>query len=237
MRTIEAQRRVKGKALRPRDAATLIVLRRRRSGHEVLMGRRSDAHAFMPGKIVFPGGAVDRGDGLAPSADELHPIVREKLLDTMKGRPSARRARAIALAGVRETFEETGLVIGREGSSARSVNGSWGAFARSGHLPTLSALRLIARAITPPGRVRRFDARFFAVYEEDVVHHVPHDGGELLETTWHSLDNTDDLDLPRITAQVLDDLRERLHRDDGLHPERPAPFYFMRQGTFRRDWL
>ena len=68
-----------GASLRPKDAATLIVLRRDLGGIRVLMGRRSDAHVFMPGSVVFPGGRVDRSDRYGPALDALHPTVAEKL--------------------------------------------------------------------------------------------------------------------------------------------------------------
>ena len=60
-------------ALRPRDAATLILLDRRSRAPKVLMGRRHEGHRFMPGKFVFPGGRIDRSDRLMPSATELRP--------------------------------------------------------------------------------------------------------------------------------------------------------------------
>ena len=99
------------RALRPRDAATLIMLRGNGSGTKVLMGKRHAGHKFLPNKFVFPGGRVDFADCRHPPASDLHPKVADKLLTKMRGRPSAGRARGLAMAAVRETFEETGRLV------------------------------------------------------------------------------------------------------------------------------
>ena len=100
------------RALRPRDAATLILVERsERGGARVLMGKRHAGHRFMPGKFVFPGGRVEPEDRRMCVAGALDPIVEEKL-NTRVRRPSPGFARALALAAIRETFEETGLAVG-----------------------------------------------------------------------------------------------------------------------------
>jgi 8-oxo-dGTP pyrophosphatase MutT (NUDIX family) len=223
---------------RPRDAATLIVLRRDPDGVRVLMGRRSDRHVFMPGKVVFPGGGVDAADRFAPSADELDAIVEAKLLSEMRGRASRSRARALALAAIREAFEETGVVIGRPGAPARpSRDPAWRRFHALGCLPSLSPLRLVARAVTPPRRPRRFDARFFAVFGEHVARQVAVPEEELMSPEWLTFKETDGQDLPAITRAVLADLKARLTLDPELSPDGPVPFHHMRSGRFRRETL
>ena len=94
---------------RPRDAATLVLVDMASGVPKVLMGRRRAGQVFMPSKVVFPGGRVDEADKLVRSGDALAPSETEKLLLEMKGHPSEVRARAMALAAVRETFEETGI--------------------------------------------------------------------------------------------------------------------------------
>ncbi len=94
------------KAIRPRDAATLIIVDAASGTPRILMGRRRDDVVFMPGKYVFPGGRVDREDRLVSSADDLAPGEIARLMHDMKGAASEARARAIALAAVRETWEE-----------------------------------------------------------------------------------------------------------------------------------
>ena len=95
-----------------RDAATLILLDRSDKVPKVLLGRRHAGHKFLPGRFVFPGGRVERSDGRMPVATPLHAAVEARLLKRVH-RPSPAKARAFALAAIRETFEETGLLIGR----------------------------------------------------------------------------------------------------------------------------
>jgi 8-oxo-dGTP pyrophosphatase MutT (NUDIX family) len=222
------------RALRPRDAATLIALRREAGTIRVLMGRRSDQHAFMPGMVVFPGGRVDRSDRFAPAADALDPAVEASLLAAMRGRLSAGRARALGLAALREAYEETGLILGRAGRPPRPVRDpAWSAFLAHGLLPSLARLRLVARAITPPGRVRRFDARFFAAFAEEEALQVEPPHQELLAPTWLTFPEALDHPLPRITKLVLAHLRERLAADPSLSPAGPVLFSEMRHGSYR----
>jgi len=218
-------------AVRPRDAATLIVVRRDGPAPRVLMGRRSRGHDFMPGKWVFPGGRVDRADARAPAATELQAAVAAKLALTVPSRRPG-LGRALALAAVRETFEEVGLLLARPGAT-RPGAGPWRPFLALGALPDLAALRFVARAITPPYRPKRFDARFFMADAEVLVslERAP-DCGELDEIAWVDLPEALALDLPNITRFVLGDIAERL--DD---PERPIPFMRFERGARRLDHL
>ena len=74
-----------GKILRPRDAATLIIIDRTSGEPRVLMGKRRMEQVFMPGKYVFPGGRADKDDKIVQSADELPEVEAAKLLLDMKG--------------------------------------------------------------------------------------------------------------------------------------------------------
>ena len=209
-----------GGALRPKDAATLI-LTRGGAKPEVLMGRRAPGHVFMASKWVFPGGRIERSDFTAAAAGELSDDVARRL----EAEAPARRARAIALAAVRETFEETGLILGRAAPPA-TVAGPWRAYRQEGALPDLSALSYIARAITPPGRSRRFDARFFMAPAQALLTPEPTAGcGELDEIAWLPLDDARALDLPAITRFVLEELAQRLEQ-----PDRPLPVVRMVRG-------
>jgi 8-oxo-dGTP pyrophosphatase MutT (NUDIX family) len=200
----------KPKASRPRDAATLILVR---GGREVMMGQRAKGHVFMPDKWVFPGGRVDPGDARAQAAHELTPAT-EALLRA--GGQVRRPPRAFALAAVRETREEAGLVLGDEKG------------------PDLSKLLFVARAITPPFRTRRFDARFFLADAAEVLaHDEPNVGDEeLLHTRWFSLDDAEALDLPSITRFVLKEVRARL-AGDHVDP----PFLRWSRGAHAMDRL
>src|SRR5215831_13431116 len=124
--------------LRPRDAAPLIIVDSSAGEPRVLLGRRRLDMVFMPGRYVFPGGRVDPSDKQVTVAEDLRPSDLEKLLVAMKGTPSVARARALALAAVRETFEEAGLLIGTPlGAGAPPKAANWLAFFATGYRPAL----------------------------------------------------------------------------------------------------
>lgn len=231
-------RQGKAPAVRPRDAATLILVRKDASAPRILMGKRHAGHKFMPNKYVFPGGRVDLADSRIRPARDLAPQVRNQLMDRMRGRPSEARARAFALACVRETFEETGLVVGRpcEGPRPRSKHKDWDAYFREGAVPDLGSFGMVARAITPPYRTRRFDTRFFIADAEHILsdlHDTGRASGELLDLHWLTIAEARDLELPNITRAVLDEVETRLgaRRD----ARRPVPFIYFRGAKPVRD--
>ena len=190
---------------RPRDAATLILVRRDGPSPRILMGRRSGGHDFMPDKWVFPGGRIDRADYHAPILKDLAPDVAADLAASvrLKRQDGPRLARALARTAIRETFEETGLVIGR----------------LSGRLEAdLSGLSYVARAITPPARHKRFDARFLMADAEALQSLEPSDSRELGEVAWFDLAECRDLDLPLVTRAVLNVVEGHLN---GRSVQRP----------------
>jgi len=222
---------------RPRDAATLILLDRSGGANRVLIGRRHRGHAFMPGKFVFPGGRTDPADSRVPVAEGLHPKEEAKLTGD-GSRASAARARAIALSALRETYEEAGLLIGRKGGFTSEKSG-WDGFAANGVRPSLAPLRYIARAITPPGRIRRFDTRFLAAWRDDVAVALPQGGPtqELEELIWLPIAEAKEADIPTITRSILTTLEKRLADDPHLDPGGPVGFFRMRHNRFLFDYL
>ena len=196
-KTYEGQ---KHPAMKPRDAATLILVRRTGKVPEVLLGCRDAKHAFMPNRYVFPGGRVDRADAFVPVASALRPEVDAKL----QLAASAQRARALAVAAVRETYEETGLLLAKPfaGRPPAAVDKSWLGFLDRGLAPALDLLDLVARAITPPGRPRRFNARFFIADAGDATGEIK-SNGELGDIRWVGLDEARELPLPTITGLIL----------------------------------
>lgn len=223
-----------GRPMRPRDAATLILIDRRAGVPHVLMGRRHRSHAFMPGRFVFPGGRTDPTDSRICVAARLHPAEEAKLIGA-GARATAARAQAIALSAIRETYEEAGLLIGRKGAFT-TKSPHWRGFAAHGIQPSLEGLRYIARAITPPGRVRRFDTRFLAAWRNLVALELAGGGPteELEEIVWLPVREAMEADIPAITRTVLDDLDKRLASDPALSPGGPVPFYAMRANRFMR---
>ncbi|MCL4765889.1 MAG: NUDIX hydrolase [Hyphomicrobiaceae bacterium] len=229
----------KARTMRPRDAATLIIVDRAAGAPRVLMGRRRMDQVFLPGKYVFPGGGVDASDRSVESADELRPAEIAKLLIDMKGGPSPTRARALGLAAIRETFEEAGLLIGApaQGPATPIDVPGWSDFFACGYRPKLGALSLFARAITPPGRPRRYDTRFFCVTADEIGHRIETSDGELSGLHWLTIDEARSLDLPAITRVVLEDLTDHLKAAQRGTGPIPVPYYHHRKGTFRRELL
>ena len=212
------------KTLRPKDAATLILIDRSSGGWRVLMGKRSTKHVFMPDTYVFPGGRRDSRDHALPFETDLHPSVLSKLLNESRGQLTPSRARALALAALRELHEETGIAIGDPRPA--------------GHLAArLSSLRYVARAITPPGMVRRFDTRFFSAFtdEEGIDPAAISDSQELHDLRWIGLGETDGYSMPDITRLILRDLRNLVETDPSLSYGMPVPFYYDKRRTFVRE--
>ncbi|MFI5012723.1 MAG: NUDIX hydrolase [Hyphomicrobiales bacterium] len=222
---------------RPKHAATLIVLDHSGAEPTVLMGRRNPAHKFMPGKFVFPGGRLDPADRRMQAASPLHEGVERRLLAHLGDR-GATTARALAMAAIRETFEETGLVLGAPSPSdaGKVPEGVWRDYAAHGFAPDLARLSFVAHAITPPGRPRRFDAFFFVADAEMIAHRIEGVIGpqaEFVELVWIALSEARRLDLPNVTSVVLDELDLRVKA--GFAHDLPVPFYRELRGRFRRE--
>jgi 8-oxo-dGTP pyrophosphatase MutT (NUDIX family) len=215
------------RAVRPAPAATLILMDRSGRVPKVLMGKRHASHRYMPNKYVFPGGRLEPQDRRMNVAGALPAIVEEKLLKRV-ARPSPSRARAQALAAIRETFEETGLLLGSRafGAPPAPPAGAWSDFAAQGVFPTLENLHFVARAITPPQLPRRFDTAFFFADAGAIAGEIAGRVGpssELVETVWLPLREARQLDLVDITGFVLDELQCRMAL--GMRHDLPVPFY------------
>lgn len=189
-----------------RHAATVVLWRQQAGGSvQVLMGQRGDKAAFMPSKYVFPGGAVDSADADVVLADGLPAACALRLqVDT------AIAPETLAAAAIRELWEETGLALGVSGTWAAppppDEGYDWAGFAARGLVPCAGAMQFIFRAITPPGRSRRFDARFFLVPATQIpgdIDDFSAASDELSHLHWIDLAATRSLDLPFITEVVL----------------------------------
>ncbi len=170
------------KTIRARHAASLLVWRETGASTEILMGMRGAKHRFMPNRLVFPGGAVDRADLTAPAASALH-----KHTDWALHRgASPKLAHGLAIAAARELLEETGLTMGEP--------------------PRLEGLRYLARAITPPGLPIRFNARFLCIHASHITGELGGDG-ELDNLRFYDFDEAMALDLATPTRKVLEQMR------------------------------
>lgn len=172
------------RAVRPRDAASLILWRQGGRGIEILMGRRHHNLRFMPGVLVFPGGRVDPDDHRARPLSPL-PAETRRLLEISATPP---RATALAYCALRELHEEAGLVVGEmEGDRLR---------------PDFAPLSYLTRAITPADRPMRFHARFLIAE----AHHAKGEirgSGELEEIRYFALTELHEQPVAKITAMIL----------------------------------
>lgn len=213
-----------------RNAATVIALRDRTTEPKVLMGQRGAKAVFMPNKFVFPGGAVDMEDADIPLAAPIPDICRSRLLEDA----DSDLVNAISAAAIRELWEETGLILGRAGSWDNPP-ADWETFAATGHVPDASALTFVFRAITPPGRPRRFDARFFVVDADTAVATDLDDFSaacdELSALQWIPLEEARSFDLPFITEVVLAEVQQR-----AKDPRPPASVPFFANNSENREF-
>ena len=225
---------VKPRALRPRDAASLIILDCSGARPAVLMGRRHHKAVFLPGTYVFPGGRVEREDRFADLAAGL--TARDlALLHVADARPpSEARAQGFAIAALRESFEEAGVLIG---GGAIPSTATWRSRLQNGFKPDLSALRFFARAITPPGRPRRYDTRLFVVDAGAVTAWHPVTDGELEDVRFVALDRVGEHPLPSITKLVLTDLEAWIDRGLQKRETPEVPFYRTVRGRSVRGNL
>jgi 8-oxo-dGTP pyrophosphatase MutT (NUDIX family) len=209
----------KGRSLRPVDATTVVLWRKRRGGTvEVLMGRRHRNHVFMPHAWVFPGGRVDAVDRMMAPVADLRDDVRARL----ERAANPTRARAIAAAGVREVFEETGLLLGEATPDDDPAP----------LRPRLDTLDYYFRAITPPGRARRFDARFLIANAEDAGGAITGGDGELLDVDFRSIEESRNLDIAGITRIALAEAERFIMDPPAPDPQRPVPLSRFLRGRY-----
>jgi len=224
-----AQRAALKRATRPRIASTIVLTHGQKENPHILMGQRSSRHDFMPSVYVFPGGRVDRGDSYVDYAGSLSPRT-ETILEAAF---SPRKARAVVLASVRETYEETSLLLGQPGTSTRNINHpSWDAFRQADLLPSVDGIEVFGRAVTPPHRHKRFDAWFFVKHLESPNRPKTSDSAELLNVGWFTFDEIWELELQRSTQMMLKVLQQYLASDHSP----PHIFYsYAKYGKFLTD--
>jgi 8-oxo-dGTP pyrophosphatase MutT (NUDIX family) len=157
----------------PRDAATVVLVREGKAGLEVFLMRRVTGMAFAGGMTVFPGGGVDRGDADTSVAW----VGPEPAWWGRKFGCDPAMARALVCAAVRETFEESGVLLaGKNGDSVVSDTSRYTAerqalvdrevslaqfLSEAGLVLRTDLLRPWANWVTPEAEPRRYDTRFF----------------------------------------------------------------------------
>jgi 8-oxo-dGTP pyrophosphatase MutT (NUDIX family) len=218
-------------AVRPVDAASILLLDRSGGRVRVLVGRRSSKHVFMPDVYVFPGGRRDASDHLVAVSNPLNPLANERLAVRAGARCSDSRLRALGVAALRELYEEAGVAIGMQLGERPE-----GALP---FRPDLSNLRFLARAITPAGMVRRFDTRFFTLFtdEADVDPAGATASHELEDLRWVDIFDHKGIEMPDITVLILEELQKSIQEDKSLPFGRAVPLYRNQRGRFLRDLL
>ncbi|MEP1230444.1 MAG: NUDIX hydrolase [Litorimonas sp.] len=217
------QRNALTRAARPRIASTLILTCGPKDNPKILMGQRSKRHDFMPNVYVFPGGRVDRADSFAPYSHDLSARTQHILESAY----SPRKARAVALASVRETWEETGLMLGAPSTDLRNINHeSYDDFRQAGQTPDLSGIEVFGRAVTPPHRHKRFDAWFFVKHMGDIAPLSVRDSQELLNVDWFTFSQIKQLETQRATTMMIDVLQKYLRADT------PPPDIFYSKAVY-----
>ena len=195
-----------------RNAATIIVVRDRTTAPKILMGQRGASAAFMPNKFVFPGGAVDDQDRDIPLAAN----ISEPCLSRLADESAAKLSHPLCVAAIRELFEETGQILGTLGQWQGEIPQDWKDFAAAGYCPDASGLKFVFRAITPPGRPRRFDARFFLVDADLLVTDQDDFSAacdELSHLQWVPMKDVRKFDLPFITEVVLAEIAAQIEQN------------------------
>ena len=216
---------MKNPAIRPKDAATLALIRRDGGTASVLMGQRGKEQVFMPERYVFPGGGVEACDRYVRPAGELREGVARRVARSC----TLARARSLAAAAIRETFEETGLMLAAPGAPPHhKVRPEWRGFQECDLAPSLDKLDYIYRAVTPPGSPRRFNARFFMAFAED-LHGEITGNGELHDIAWVPIAEALKMPIPRITGVVLREIDRLLH-DPAPRDKVDATPFFCRVG-------
>jgi 8-oxo-dGTP pyrophosphatase MutT (NUDIX family) len=218
-------------AVRPVDAASILLLDRSGEGVRVLVGRRSSKHVFMPDVYVFPGGRRDASDHLIAVSNPLNPLANERLAVRAGARCSDSRLRALGVAALRELYEEAGIAVGMQ--LGKRPEGALP------FRPDLSNLRFLARAITPAGMVRRFDTRFFTLFTDEAG--IDPAGAtashELEDLRWVDIFDHKGIEMPDITVLILEELQKSIQEDKSLPFGRAVPLYRNQRGRFLRDLL
>jgi 8-oxo-dGTP pyrophosphatase MutT (NUDIX family) len=216
---------------RPVDAAGLVLLRDGPDGPEVLLGRRHGRAGFLPDIYVFPGGRVDRRDELPSGfAEEVNPSVVSQLRGAGSRRPEA----AFVRAALRETFEETGLLLAEPGSrpaAAADDESHWRAYQRQGLRPAFARLDLVCRAITPTYSRRRYNTRFFLADGALAAGELSGDG-ELEDLAWRKLSQLAALRIVDVTQFVLVEALRRWQDRSPVGSEKARLFCY--RGTAAR---
>jgi 8-oxo-dGTP pyrophosphatase MutT (NUDIX family) len=226
------------KPVTPKLSASLIIVDDADTEPRFLFGRRHARHVFMPNRYVFPGGRVDKFDAKVPVTLDMHPSDRLLVGSHLNGRHRNKGAEALALCAIREAWEESGQLFGKSGQFDMTHH-DWRVFGENGFVPNLTALRLLARAVTPAALPRRYDTWFFMGFRSSIAFtaNVCGPDSELDHQVWASEAESRAFDLPAITRMILREAVERLKSDADLSQSAAIPMFLTRGGVHMRKLL
>ncbi len=226
---------IKNTLTKPKDASTIIIIKKEKKITSVLMGQRPMNSRFMPGVFVFPGGVLEKTDFLAckffkPKANSHINYKR------MKAR-STSHAQSLLLTAIRETVEETGLYLAKkEILKEKSHNldeSTWKKFFKNAYLPSTDKLYFFGRAITPAHLKIRFHARFFIAFYEDFIGKLK-SNGELNNLRWISLEDAKNENVADVTEFMINELIKLNNNFSNIHLKKTFPMFTWKN---KKRWI
>ena len=225
------------KPTKPKDASTLIIIRKNKKKTFVLMGQRPMQSRFMPGVYVFPGGVTEKEDLQAYKFFKLKPNkkVNKKAMKSY----SNSHCQSLLLTAIRETAEETGLYLAEDdrSSSEPFINSesSWNHFTEKSYIPSIHKLLFFGRAITPSKLKIRVHARFFLAFYEDFIGNMKANR-ELENLDWIVLDEAKNKKIADVTEFMLDEIIKLNNNYSNLSNKRFFPMFTWRKNKRWIKW-
>ena len=225
------------KPTKPKDASTLIIIRKNKKKTFVLMGQRPMQSKFMPGVYVFPGGVTEKEDQQAYKFFKLKPNkqVNKKVVKSY----SNSHCQSLLLTAIRETAEETGLYLAEEdqGIPKTFINGnsSWNHFTEKSYIPSIHKLLFFGRAITPSKLKIRFHARFFLAFYEDFVGNMKANR-ELENLDWISLNEAKNKKIADVTEFMLNEIIKLNNNYSNIYNKKVFPMFTWKNNKRWVKW-
>lgn len=218
----------------PRDASSVIIIKRKNNKLFVLMGRRPAKSKFMPGIYVFPGGAIDKTDYQINKLFNLSTKLKKSLLKSR----TTKHTIAIMLAAIRETAEECGLFLAEKKTvkyENLNINNTWNIFLEKSLIPCIRKLNYFGRAITPSFLKTRFHARFFIANFDDFIGKIK-TNGELENIGWIEIKKAKLLPIADVTEFLINRLIELDNNKIILKKNRSYPMFTRRNNKKWVKW-
>ena len=225
------------KPTKPKDASTLIIIRKNKKKTFVLMGQRPMQSRFMPGVYVFPGGVTEKEDLQAYKFFKLKPNkkVNKKAIKSY----SNLHCQSLLLTAIRETAEETGLYLAEADRSLSkpfiNSESSWNHFTEKSYIPSIHKLLFFGRAITPSKLKIRFHARFFLAFYEDFIGNLKANR-ELENLDWIVLNEAKNKKIADVTEFMLDEIIKLNNNYSNLSNKKFFPMFTWRKNKRWIKW-